>query len=99
MLTLVGYIADYHNLNYPLKAMDMHKKLYTLKGPLINYEKVLGKGFEVLEFDCYLEDKFVGKYCSRVVISSEDTIPSNYGLIKVLCDKNVMLRKHLFLVE
>ena len=96
MLTLVGYIADYNNLNYPLKAMDMNKVIYTLNGPLINYEKVLGKSFEVLLFDCFLNDKFVGKYCSRAVIGTDDITPSNYVLIKTVFDRKVILRKHLF---
>lgn len=99
MLTLVGYIADYHNLNYPLKAMDMHKELYTIKGPLINYEEVLDKGFEVLLFDCYWNNTFIGKYSSRVVINNNDTIPSNYIRIKTLDNKVFMLRKHLFLID
>lgn len=95
MLTLVGYIADYYNLNYPLKAMDMHKELYILKGPLINYEEVLDKGYEVLIFDCYRNDTFIGKYSSRVVINN--TIPNNYIRIKTLDNTVFMLRKHLFL--
>jgi len=98
MLTLVGYIADYHNLNYPLRAMDMNKNIYTVNGSLINYETVLDKGFEVLIFDCFLNGKFVGKYCSRAVIGTDDT-PSNYVLIKTLDGKKIILRMNLFLLD